>query len=172
MAPPKRLDYSLVLLKKGRDEGRTVRAVRRVNDISETDAGSLLGLRLPLTVAPDLSYHDALLGQFEFVCCDAIAVFLASEVAAGAERSYLTGLFAKLRRSDEFRNVTLRLERVPDNEEGGRFLDQFLGLVGAEARIRSFPVDLPVLYKKARIMTHWADRIGATAHVTGDPQTE
>ena len=172
IAPPTLPDYSLILLEARGGRERMVRAVRRVNDCTDSDARELLARRLPLVVNPDLPYHDALLAQFEFVCCDAIAVFLASEVVIGAEPAYLKELFARLLRSDEFREVTLSLERVPRNEEGSRFLDQFLGLTGAEAESQRFPVDLQVLYKKARIMAHWADRIGAKVHVTVGAQAK
>ncbi|NQT11495.1 MAG: hypothetical protein HQ582_02020 [Planctomycetes bacterium] len=165
IAPPTLPDFSLVVLESGKDQQRMVRAVRRVNDCSHSDAKKLLARGLPLVVNADLSHHDALLGQFEFVCCDAIAVFLRSRVAAGAEASYLKELFARLCQGGEFRDVTVSLGGVPRNEEGSRFLDQFLGLVGAEAERQQFPVELQMLYKKARIMAHWAGRIGGKACV-------
>ncbi len=172
IAPPTLPGYSLILLETRGGQERMVRAVRRANDCADSDAKELLARRLPLVVNPDLSYQDALLAQFEFVCCDAITVFLASEVVAEAEPSYLNELFAKLRRSDEFRDATLSLEHVPRNEEGGRFLDQFLGLVEGAVEIQRFPVDLQVLYKKARIMAHWAGRIGAKVRVMVGPQAK
>ena len=89
-----------------------------------------------------------------------------------AEASYLKELFSKRCRNDEFRDATLSLEHVPRNEEGSRFLDQFLGLVGAEVEIQRFPMDLQVLCKKARIMAHWAGRIGAKVRVTIGPQAK
>ena len=172
IAPPTLPDYSLILLKAGGGQERTVRAVRRVNDCPDSDAREFLARRLPLLINPDLSYPDALLGQFEFVCCDAIAVFLASEVVTGAEPSYMKELFAALRQSDEFRDVSVSLEDVPKNEEGSRFLNQFLGLAEADVETRQFPLNLKALYKKARIMSHWAGRIGAKVSVTVDPEAK
>lgn len=70
--PPERVtpatlpDYSLILLTIGSDRFRMLRAVHRVNDCDEYGAGKLLSGPLPLLVNRDLSYHDALLGQFEF----------------------------------------------------------------------------------------------------------
>ncbi len=167
VAPPTLPDYSLVLLEAGGDRKRMVRGVQRVVDCPDSDASRLLGGRLPLVVKADLSYHDAEFGQFEFICCDAITVIIASEVVTGAEPSYLKDLFARLRRSDEFRRVTLRLDSLPRSEDGTRYADQFLGLAEAEAEAQRFPVELRVFYKKARIMAHWGNRIGAQVRIWG-----
>ncbi|MBN1591235.1 MAG: hypothetical protein JW888_17110 [Pirellulales bacterium] len=147
-----------------------VRAIRRVNGCPDSVARELLARRSPVVVNPDLSYHDALLGQFEFICCDAITVIIPTEVVTDDERSYLDELYAMLRRSDEFEEVTLRVDGVPRSEDGIRFLDQFLGIV--EPEIGRFPMDLRMLYKKARIMTHWGNRIGAQVRVTADSDQE
>jgi len=166
-APARLPDFSLILLEAAGNQERMRRAVRRINDCSDSDARELLARPLPLVVNADLSFHDAALGQFELVCCDAIAVLLASRVAARAEEPYLKQLFARLHRSDEFRDVTLRVGYVPGTEEGRRFLDQFLGLVGVEAETQQFPTDMHMYYKKARIMVHWAARIGAEVRIMG-----
>lgn len=123
---------------------------------------------MPVVVNADLSYSDAALGQFELVCCDALSVIIPSEVVANAEPFYLRDLLAKLQRSDEFQEVTLRLETVPSGEAGTRFLDQFLGLSEAEAKAQLFPLELRICRKKARIMTHWGDRIRAEVNVVVD----
>jgi hypothetical protein len=53
-----------------------------------------------------------------------------------------------------------------------RFLDQFLGLGQVWARVSQFPVDLRMFYKKARIMTHWGNKIGAEVRITDASETE
>jgi hypothetical protein len=118
-----------------------------------------------LVVQRDLSYHDALLGQFEFVCSDAIAVFIASEVAVFAEPSYLRELFTSLRRSREFAESRITIRAVPDTEDGRRFLDQFLGGDWLGTVAQSLPAEVHVQWKKARIMAHWANRIAAAVDV-------
>ena len=172
IAPPTLPDYSVVMLEAGGDRERMVRAVRRTNDCSESEARALLAQRLPFVVNLDLSYHDAGLGQFELVCCDAISVIMPSEVVVDAEPAYLDDLYAKLRQSDEFQEVTLRLESLPWGEDAMRFLGQFLGLAKVEAKAQQFPADLRMFYKKARIMAHWGDRIGAEVRLTVGPQDE
>ena len=172
IAPPTLPEYSLVILEAGGDRERMVRAVRRINDCADSAARRLLARRAPLVVNPDLSHHDAALGQFELVCCDAISVIMPGRVLVGAHPSYLRDLFAQLCRSDEFREVTLRLGSVPWGKDGMRFLDQFLGLTEMEARAQQFPVDLRMFHKKARIMAHWGSRIGAELMVSEGPQNE
>jgi hypothetical protein len=166
IAPPTSPDYSLILLAGGKDRFAMLRAVQRVNDCDGSAAAKLLKGRLPLVVNPDLSYHNALLGQFEFVCCDAIAVFIASEVVVGGEPSYLYGLFQKLRGSPEFAETSITIRSVPDTEDGRRFSDQFLGSDRPGTISPLSPVDMSVPWKKARIMAHWATRIGATLSVS------
>ena len=172
IAPPTLPDYSVVMLEVGGDRERMVRAVRRTNNCSDSEARALLARRLPLVVNLDLSYHDAGLGPFELVCCDAISVIMPSEVVANAEPTYLKDLYARLRQSDEFQKVTLRLESLPWGEDAIRFLGQFLGLAEVEAKAQQFPVDLRMFHKKARIMAHWGDRIGAEVRVTVSPRDE
>jgi len=172
IAPAAMPDYTLVMLEAGADRRRMVRALCRINNCSESDAKTLLGRSMPAVVNADLSYGDAALGQFELVCCDALSVIIPSEVVANAEPFYLRDLLAKLRRSDEFQHVTLRLDTVPAGEEARRFLNQFLGLSEAEAKAQLFPLDLRICRKKARIMAHWGDRIRAEVKVVVDPQDE
>lgn len=172
IAPPTLPDYSLVMLEAGGDRKRMVRAVRRIDGCSDSEARALLARRLPLVVNQDLSYHDAGFGQFELVCCDAISVIIPSEVVVYAEPSYLKDLYAKLRKSDEFQGVTVRLESLPWGDVSMRFLDQFLGLPEIEAKAQKLPVDLRMFHKKARIMAHWGGRIGAEIMVTVSQQAK
>ena len=166
IAPPTLPQYSLVLLEAGGDRARMLRAVRRVNDCDDSEAADLLQRRFPLIVNTDLSHHDALLGQFELVCCDAIGVFISSEVVAMAEPYYLRDLYARLRHSPEFQEAIITVRSVPKTQEGLKFVDQFLGLSETDGVDQGFPVNLPVLQKKARIMAHWASRIGADVGFT------
>jgi hypothetical protein len=52
------------------------------------------------------------------------------------------------------------LANVPAGLRGAAFLDQFLGITPAEFR-KLRPLALTVAAKKARIMKHWGDKIGA-----------
>jgi hypothetical protein len=65
-------------------------------------------------------------------------------------------LFAELSAGPEFRPVDVRVLSVPSNDEGRRFLWQFLGLAVGVA----LPQKLRVMRKKARLMKHCAERIG------------
>jgi len=153
-------EYSLVLLRAGEEMGRLVRAAMRVLHCAEPEAVGTLRRRLPLIIASGLSFDDALLGQFEFICCDATTVFLRDEVAHQGRRSYLEQLYDRLRQSEEFAPVTVMVRRVPEGDEGPRYLDQFLGM-----RAPLLPLRVSVPRKKARIMMHWGNRIGAAVGV-------
>src|SRR6266446_6326341 len=125
LAPPTTAEFGLVLLRKGMDHRRLVRAVSRINDCSDLAAASLLGQPLPLIVNPDLEYGDALLGQFELICCDAPAAFVNSEVLEQGDEMYLTSLFHRIGKSPEFAPCTLAMIDIPETEEGRKFGDQF-----------------------------------------------
>ncbi|MBM4091450.1 MAG: hypothetical protein FJ276_18795 [Planctomycetes bacterium] len=170
IAPASTPDYTLVMIEAGADRQRMVRALCRVNNCSESAARALLGRPMPVVVNADLSYGDAALGQFELVCCDALSVIIPSEVVANAEPSYLGDLLTRLRQSDEFQQVTLRLERLPAGEAATRFLRQFLGLSEAECKAPLFPLESRMCRKKARIMAHWGHRIRAELKVVVDPR--
>jgi hypothetical protein len=111
-----------------------------------------------VTINPDLTEEEALWGQFELICCDAIGIFLRSEVIEQNDRYYLWPLYKRIIESSEFKPATVNIETVPKTESGEKFVEQFLGeaLVG-----RAFPVTLKMPFKKARIMEHWAERVGA-----------
>jgi hypothetical protein len=119
------------------------------------EAERILGCRLPIPVKHGLSYSDAQIGQFELICCDAVSVIIADEVVAGAAADYLTDLYAKLQSIDEFRLVTVRIDLVRDNPSGQEFCKRFLGGQEPTAGTKK------LMRKKARIMQHWATRIGA-----------
>jgi len=50
---------------------------------------------------------------------------------------------------------------IPDTENGVKFTDQFFGKREAGVTDYSFPFRVEVPLKKARIMAHWSERIGA-----------
>jgi hypothetical protein len=126
---------------------------------SQYAAQRVITRRLPCTVKATLSHADALLGQFELISSDAISVFLNDEVFNGASRKYLNELYSQLVQSPEFEIVSLNVESIPSTDRGNDFVDQFLGNDGAW---RTEVLKLP--RKKARIMEHWARKIGG--HVT------
>ena len=63
--------------------------------------------------------------------------------------------------SPEFKPTRIEVLDVPATDSGEKFVDQFLGipLPGQTRRVSRFSVWVP--YKKARIMKHWAARVGA-----------
>ncbi len=161
LAPPKAAEFALVLIRKGTDQQRLVRAIRRINECSESEAIELARLPAPATVNPGLTQEEALFGQFELVCCDAIAAFIRSEVPLEQNQEhYLQSLFRKILQSPEFKPTRIEVLEVPTTDSGEKFLDQFLGirLPRQERRVSRFSVWVP--FKKARIMKHWATRVG------------
>src|SRR5262249_36228 len=97
LPPPKAAEFALVLIRKGTDDQRLVRAVQRINECSEAKANKLSRLPTPITINPGLTEAEALFGQFELICCDAIAAFIRSEVIMEqGERAYLHNLFQRV----------------------------------------------------------------------------
>jgi hypothetical protein len=113
LTPSKVAEFALVLGPKGVERERLIRAVCRINDCSRSAAIALLGQPSPLTINLDLTEENATLGQFEFVCCEAIAAVVRSEVAGEADRGYLAELLQKVSRSPEFKPITIRIDSVP-----------------------------------------------------------
>ena len=133
------------------------RALARTLRISRADACIRLRCSLPTPVTTGLSYGDAVLGQFELIACDAISVIIGDDVLRRASQQYLDDLYGQLLNSPEFDKVPLRIETIPRTDQGDDFIDQFLsdeddGIWRSQ--------ELIVLRKKARIMEHWARRIG------------
>jgi hypothetical protein len=159
LAPPKLVDFALVLLQKGTDHPRLKRAIRRINDCNEAVAAELAALPTPAVMRRDMSEEDALLGQFELVCCDSISVFLRTEVLLHGDQDYLRRLFDSILESDEFKPVAVIVAALPLVEAGTKFVDQFLGNPDP-APHWNFPSLVICPFKKARIMKHWAARIG------------
>jgi hypothetical protein len=162
LAPPKAAEFGLVLLQKGADYQRLIRAICRTNECSEVEAVTLARSPVPVTVNPGLTQAEAIFGQFELICCDSISAFIRSEVLLGQDKhSYLQSLFQKVLESPEFRLTKAEVREVPATESGQKFLYQFLGIPSLGAERPATRVSVWAPFKKARIMKHWATRIGA-----------
>jgi hypothetical protein len=150
LAPPTVAGYSLVLLEIGANRRRVAQTLEH-----------LIGQPVPKTppcpcvVQRDLSLADAMQGQFELICADSISVFIDDDVLRNAKPEYLDGLFRDLRQSPEFQPVRLEVHMVPDGQRGANFLRQFFG-----CELKT-PFSRRVARKKARIMQHWGEKIGA-----------
>lgn len=161
LAPAKAAEFSLVLIHHGTSHQQLIRAICRINECSESEASKLACQPAPLTIHSDLTQEEALFGQFELICCDAIGVFIRSEILEQNDKSYIQTLFQTVQQSPEFMPTKIDVLEIPATESGERFVDQFLGapLPGQKRRVSRFSVWVP--FKKARIMNHWATRIGA-----------
>jgi hypothetical protein len=158
LAPPKTAEFALVLLRKGPDRQRLIEAIVAINTCSESSAAILADRATPVTINPGLKEEEALWGQFALICCDAISIFIRSEVVEQNGSSYLWPLFKKVLDSSEFRPSTIRISEVAETESGDKFLEQFFG---SSVLKSAFPMTLTSPFKKARIMEHWAARVGA-----------
>jgi hypothetical protein len=161
LVPAKVSEFALVLGSSGVDKKRLIRAVCRINECDHSTALDLLRQPPPVVINSDLTEEDATLGQFELVCCAAVSAVVRSEVAVEGDREYLSHLLASVSCSSEFRPITIRVDDVPMTEAGQNFADQFLGMDVGRLRELGFPRRFTMPAKKARIMKHWAARIGA-----------
>lgn len=134
--------------------------------ISQEKAASLLSLPCPIPLACDLSITDSVLGQFELVCSDAISLFLKSDIVQ-ADVEYLNHLCSQCRWSSEFEWIDLNIFSIPRADQGRRFVQQFLGATAALSfdADSNFQFKGQVMRKKARVMAHWAQKIGAKVDV-------
>jgi len=160
LAPPKVAEFTLVLVRKGADHARLVRAIRRINECDEPEAVELAARRTPVRVNSGLSEGEALWGQFELICCDAVSIFIRSEALDQMDLAEFQSLVQKTSQSTEFQPTTVTIAEVPQTESGLSFVDQFLGSF-EPARDAALPSAVVVPFKKARIMQHWATRVGA-----------
>ena len=165
LSPPKVAEFALVLGEKGTDRERLVRAVCRINDCGRSEAATLVDRPSPVTVNSDLTEEEATFGQFELICCDAISAVVRSEVAEQADKEYLQDLLRRISQSPEFKPATVMIEDVPLNEAGQRLVDQFLGMELQRLRLLGLPHRFAMPVKKARILKHWAARVGARVTV-------
>ena len=155
LAPPTVSGYSLILLDIGPNRQRVAQALELLIDqhVPKTPP-------CPCVVQRELSLADAMQGQFELICADSVSVFIDDDVARNAKPNYLDELFKNLRGSREFQPVRLQVHMVPDGERGANFLRQFFG------REIKTPFFRRVARKKARIMQHWGEKVGAIVEWT------
>ncbi len=139
---------------------RHLRAYQRVLGTSIDHASDTLKRAIPLVLKRELILADAMLAQFELICCDMISVFVSDTIMANADPDYLCELWNSLKTGEEFEKQSVTIENVPDDSSGADFLEQFVG-----AKDTNFPMDIIAMRKKARIMQHWAKKIGATVIV-------
>jgi hypothetical protein len=154
--------FTIVLLRKGLEPDRLVRAIERIWCEPERPATPILNASCPIVVHTGLTLEEAVLGQFELICCDCISVFVRDEIVADGSAEYLRELYSQLRTSPEFQPVSITITLVPDTGAGRRFCDQFLSVAASE-EIR-YGVEIAmrgrVFQKKARMMAYWAMEIG------------
>ena len=156
LAPPDTVAFTLVLLAvRGDDRSGLLRAVQRAAQVAMDDAERIASRGFPASIKTGLSYTDVQIAQFELICCDAVSAFIADEVVAEAPADYLTDLYAKLLRSDEFELVSVRIDSIPGSPMGQEFCDRFLS-----GRRPIAPAVVDLMRKKARIMEHWAKKLG------------
>ena len=101
-----------------------------------------------------------------------MSVFLDDEVVRDGDPEYLRDLYAQVRESSEFEEVTLEIRSVPPTAEGARFVQQFLGRGPGPADWPAFPRHERMMRKKARVMLHWAPKTGADVVVADKPHGE
>lgn len=163
-APPERLTAAatepffvvVLLCPSGAKHVRRVRAFDRVLQTSRIDAEIQTTRPPPFILSRDLTLSDAMLAQFELISCDIVSVFISDTVMSSADPQYLADLYGALIRSDEFAMVTRLVMSVPQDQAGDQFIRQF---IGDERPI--MPYTMLMTRKKARIMGHWATKIGA-----------
>ncbi len=169
--------YTLVLVRAGPDKVRMAACAERIPGVASrpTPPGGkqlalLAGWPHPGPMVRGLSLSDALLGQFELICSDAISVFLRDEVVSSTPPEELLPLCARFLRSSEFEEVAVDVAAVPHNQAGNTFVNQFLGeseYVWFRVR-QDYTYEGRMMRKKARIMAHWAEKIGAKATIAED----
>ena len=165
LAPPNTKGFTLVLLSIYRHQpDRLIRAIQRIRPDSREEAHARLNQKMPMSLKHGLTESDALLGQFELICCDAISVFIPDDVITFGTSEYLIDLYNNLLHSEEFSDTDVIVASIPDSESGTEFIDQFFGSFDKS------PTTVTVPYKKARIMTHWGSKIGADIQMADESQ--
>jgi hypothetical protein len=160
LAPPNTATFTVVLLAvHGHNRPALVRAVQRAAQVSADEATSIVSRPLPAQVKKGLTYLDGQIAQFELIACDAISVIIPDEVVATGSAHYLAELYSSLQNIDEFETVPVRVEAIPDDPKGQAFCEIFFG-----GQKPTLPAVVRAMRKKARIMQHWAEKIGG--HVT------
>jgi hypothetical protein len=163
-APAKVPDFALVMGALGVNKERVVNAIRKINSCTRSAAIELIRQRRPVVINSDMTEEEAILGQFELICCDTISAVIRTEVADEGDRDYLKDLLETIARSPEFAATPVRIDAVPLSEEGKRLVDQFLAM-DPERLQKRLPCTFTMPAKKARIMKHWAERVGAVIDI-------
>ena len=165
LAPPNTKGYTLVLLSIYRHQPeRLIRAIQRIRPDTREQAMARLNQKMPMALTQGMTESDALLGQFELICSDAISVFITDDVVKHGSSDYLIDLYNTLLRSDEFADTNVVVASIPKNQNGTEFVDQFFGSYDDTHKTVTVP------YKKARIMAHWGAKIGAEIRLDNEPQ--
>ncbi|MCU0963227.1 MAG: hypothetical protein MUF48_24300 [Pirellulaceae bacterium] len=165
-APPDTLGFTLVLLRRTDDLDRLRYAAAEVSWLAAAFEVAVAN-RCPVPLTTGLLLEEAMLAQFELVCCDCAAVFIRDEVVAENDRRYLSELYHELSCSEEFQLVGLDLHAVPRDGRGRRYLAQFMGVDEHLWNQLCLPLQLTVMRKKARIMCHWGSQIRADVRLAG-----
>jgi hypothetical protein len=166
LAPPDAVGFTLVLLSKTNDQERLRQALAKAGCTNPAASEVILTSPCPQVVAVGMTAEDAMLGQFELACCDSAAVFIRDEVVAGNDQPYLSDVYAKLSSSSEFQPVGIDIHSVPNDDQGRRYLQQFLGVHEFFLEWIGLPLHQTVMKKKARMMRHWGEKIGADVRMT------
>lgn len=161
-APPDTDTFALVLVERGKDAARMAESFENISGLSKERATTLLTHSCPVPVLCDLSITDAVLGQFELVCSDSISLFVRNEIVL-SDGDYLTRLCSQCRWSSEFEWLNFKVTSIPRTDHGRRFVRQFLGAAAGLSYDANpdFLFEDQVMRKKARVMAHWARKIGA-----------
>ncbi|MDZ7618856.1 MAG: hypothetical protein U1E05_17770 [Patescibacteria group bacterium] len=162
LAPATTDTFAVVVLSQGSPDNRVrrTRAFDRVLRSTLLDAERQTESHPPFVVKRGLTLSDAMLAQFELICCDIISVFLSDHVVSNAEPEYLASLYRGVAQADEFEALSVRVVSIPADDAGLAFSEQFIG-----SRAAAVPFDMVAMRKKARIMIHWAEKIGANVVV-------
>jgi hypothetical protein len=163
LAPTTTDSFAVVVLSLGSTSNyvRHIRAFDRVLRTSLQDAECQMTRTPPFVVKRELTLSDAMLAQFELVCSDIVSIFLSDDVVENAEPNYLASLYRGVAQADEFQTLSIRVQSIPDDDNGYAFAEQFIGPSPPH-----LPLEMIAMRKKARIMTHWANKIGAIVQRT------
>jgi hypothetical protein len=161
--PPEKLvasatvSFSLLLVTKGKDEQRIADIVSAIQRSAPPKT-----LDYPFVVGQQMNLEEALAGQFALACCDCVAAFVRDDIVDESAIKAFRQIHSEVLSSPEFEQVAMRIEFIPNTEQGHRFCWQFFGLASG----LQIPVTINMYRKKARLMEHWAKRIGASYSVS------
>ena len=117
----------------------------------------------PFVIRQGLSLDDAIAGQFALACCDCASAFVRDNIVATLADPDFAELFSELSGSPEFNLVDVKIVSIPSNDAGRRCLWQFLGLAVGVA----LPQKLRAMRIKARLLKHFAEKIGGVVEFDG-----